>query len=80
MTWEEAKLRCPPDVSPACHNSEDSVTISGPVDSINKFVKVLSDEGIFARVVPSSGVAFHSKYIEEAGPKLKASLMKVKLC
>ncbi|KAK6634166.1 hypothetical protein RUM44_004774 [Polyplax serrata] len=77
MTWEEAKARCPSDISPACHNSEDSVTVSGPVDSVNKFAKALSDEGVFARVVPSAGVAFHSKYIEEAGPKLKASLTKL---
>lgn len=77
LSWEEAKTRCPPDVSAACHNSADSVTISGPVPSVTKFVKELSDEGIFAKAVHSSGVAFHSRYIADAGPKLKASLEKV---
>lgn len=40
-------------------------------------MKQLTDENIFAKIVPSSGVAFHSRYIAEAGPKLKASLEKV---
>ena len=30
LSWEECKRRCPPGIVPACHNSEDSVTISGP--------------------------------------------------
>lgn len=77
LSWEEAKARCPADISPACHNSADSVTISGPADSITKFVKELTNEGIFAKAVHSAGVAFHSRYIAEAGPKLRASLNKV---
>lgn len=30
LSWEECKQRCPPGIVPACHNSEDTVTISGP--------------------------------------------------
>lgn len=30
LSWEECKQRCPPGVVPACHNSKDTVTISGP--------------------------------------------------
>lgn len=30
LSWEECKRRCPPGVVPACHNSKDTVTISGP--------------------------------------------------
>lgn len=33
LTWEECKQRCPPNVVPACHNSEDTVTVSGPLVS-----------------------------------------------
>ena len=77
MSWEEAAKRCPPDVSPACHNSMDSVTVSGPVESVAKFVADLKKEDIFAKVVDSSGVAFHSKYIASAGPKLRAVLEKI---
>lgn len=28
LSWEDAAARCPPDVFPACHNSNDSVTVS----------------------------------------------------
>lgn len=77
LTWEQATTRCPADISPACHNSTDSVTISGPVESINKFVEELKKEEIFAKVVNSSGVAFHSKYIASAGPKLRDVLEKI---
>ncbi|XP_066991506.2 fatty acid synthase [Anabrus simplex] len=77
LTWEEAKSRCPPEVVPACHNSKDSVTLSGPTDAIAKFVKILQAEGIFAKEVNSSGVAFHSRYIAEAAPKLRKCLDRV---
>ncbi|KAH9630195.1 hypothetical protein HF086_010701 [Spodoptera exigua] len=77
LSWEECEARCPPDVVPACHNSNDSVTISGPVESLEKFVATLSAEGTFARRVNSSGVAFHSKYIAAAAPLLRRSLEKI---
>ena len=34
LSWEEAKRRCPQGVVPACHNSMNSVTISGIVFQI----------------------------------------------
>ncbi|KAL7302666.1 hypothetical protein TKK_0004723 [Trichogramma kaykai] len=74
LSWEEAKRRCPADVFPACHNSADSVSISGPLASIEKFVEELKAEEIFAKQVKSSGVAFHSKYIASAGPTLRKNL------
>lgn len=33
MTWDDAKRRCPDGVVPACHNSYDTVTISGSAAS-----------------------------------------------
>lgn len=77
LTWEQAKTRCPTDIYPACHNAQDSVSISGPVESICKFVDELKSEGIFAKVVQSSGQAFHSKYIAPAGPKLRKALEQI---
>lgn len=77
LSWEECQARLPKDVIPACHNSVDSVTISGPTESIDKVVKELSDQGIFAKAVKSSGIAFHSKYIADAAPKLRKSLDKI---
>ncbi|GAB0087166.1 Fatty acid synthase [Sergentomyia squamirostris] len=77
LTWEECQKRLPEDIIPACHNSTDSVTISGPVDSVTKFVEQLNKEEIFAKTVNSSGYAFHSKYVADAGLKLKEYLDKI---
>ncbi|XP_012229663.2 fatty acid synthase [Linepithema humile] len=74
LSWEQAKSMCPPDIIPACHNSAESVTVSGQPKSLKKFVEELKSKDIFAKLVKSSGVAFHSKYIATAGPKLRASL------
>lgn len=77
LSWEETQKRCPPDVCLACHNSADSVSISGPPESVDKFVGALKKEDIFAKHVQSSGVSFHSKYIESSGPRLRAALEKI---
>lgn len=77
LSWEQCKQRLPKDIIAACHNSSDSVTISGPADSINKFVAELNAEDIFAKAVKSSGIAFHSRYIADAAPKLRKSLDKI---
>lgn len=77
LTWSEAKARCPDGVVPACHNSIDTVTISGPLDAVSKFVAELKNEGIFAREVQSGGVAFHSYFMAQIAPALKEKLQKV---
>ncbi|NXA42880.1 FAS synthase, partial [Eudromia elegans] len=77
LTWEECKLRCPPNVVPACHNSEDTVTVSGPLDSVNEFVVKLKKDGVFAKEVRSAGVAFHSYYMASIAPVLLSALKKV---
>ncbi|XP_064584818.1 fatty acid synthase [Zonotrichia leucophrys gambelii] len=77
LTWEECKQRCPPNVVPACHNSEDTVTVSGPLDSVNEFVAKLKKEGVFAKEVRSAGVAFHSHYMASIAPALFNALKKV---
>ncbi|XP_017037404.1 fatty acid synthase [Drosophila kikkawai] len=77
LSWEDAHSRVPSDCFPVCHNSEDNCTISGPEASIEALVTKLNAEGVFAKAVNSSGYAFHSKYIAEAGPKLRKSLEKI---
>ncbi|XP_040386345.1 fatty acid synthase [Cygnus olor] len=77
LTWEECKQRCPPNVVPACHNSEDTVTVSGPLDSLNEFVAKLKKDGVFAKEVRSAGVAFHSYYMASIAPALLSALKKV---
>ncbi|XP_076855678.1 fatty acid synthase [Brachyhypopomus gauderio] len=77
LTWEECKAQCPQGVVPACHNSEDTVTISGPQEAVSKFVAQLKESGVFAKEVRSAGVAFHSYYMASIAPTLLEALQKV---
>ncbi|GBP15812.1 Fatty acid synthase [Eumeta japonica] len=77
LSWEECRRRCPSGVFPACHNSADSVTVSGSVTALESFLTELQAEDIFARRVKSSGFAFHSKYIADAAPLLRKSLERI---
>ncbi|XP_074080916.1 fatty acid synthase [Macrotis lagotis] len=77
LSWEECKQRCPKGVVPACHNSEDTVTISGPQALMTKFIEELKAEGIFAKEVRTGGVAFHSYFMESIAPTLLQALKKV---
>ena len=62
---------------PACHNSEDTVTVSGPVEAVREFVKELKSRNVFAKEVNSAGVAFHSYYMRDSAHTLKAALAEV---
>ncbi|XP_033150589.1 fatty acid synthase [Drosophila busckii] len=77
LSWEDAHKLMPSDCFPVCHNSEDNCTISGPDASIESLVAKLNAQQVFAKAVNSSGYAFHSKYIADAGPKLRKSLEKI---
>ncbi|XP_020494498.2 fatty acid synthase [Labrus bergylta] len=77
LTWQECLAQCPQGVVPACHNAEDTVTISGPQEAISKYVAELKEQGVFAKEVRSAGVAFHSYYMASIAPALLAALKKV---
>lgn len=77
MTLEEIQNRLPSDIVIACHNTVDNVTISGPSDSVNQFVKQLQSEGVFTKEIESYQCAFHSKYIEAVGPEFRQKLKQV---
>lgn len=66
----------PPEIEVACHNSSESSTISGPAEVMKEFVQKLTARGIFAREVPCSNIAYHSRYIAKAGKKLKIILVR----
>nr|QCW07581.1 fatty acid synthase 1 [Blattella germanica] len=74
---QKAKEICPPDIAVACHNGPDVCTLSGPAESITKFVKTLQQKGIFAREVNCANIAYHSKYISSCGPTLLKYLKQV---
>nr|CAD7445020.1 unnamed protein product [Timema bartmani] len=61
---------CPPEIDVACHNSSNSSTISGPEELVKTFVQELTNKNIFARAVNVANIAYHSRYIKPAAPKL----------
>lgn len=68
---------CPPEIEVACHNGQDSSTISGPADVMKEFVGQLTAKGVFAKEVPCSNIAYHSRYIKEAGKVEARSLINI---
>lgn len=75
--YETVKDRVPDDIDVACHNSPESCTISGPTESVVKFVDQLKSEGVFAKAVNVSNIAYHSRYIKPAAPTLRKYLKEV---
>ncbi|XP_035448106.2 fatty acid synthase-like isoform X2 [Spodoptera frugiperda] len=77
LGYEQILPMCPPEIQVACHNGPESSTISGPAEIMREFVGQLTAKGIFAKEVPCSNIAYHSRYIAEAGPKLLEYLSEV---
>ena len=77
LTWAECIRRCPIGVVPACHNAKETVTISGEKQKVIDFVAQMKSEGVFAKLVDSSDVAFHSPQMRQIAPALKSALDKI---
>ncbi|XP_075984126.1 fatty acid synthase-like [Anticarsia gemmatalis] len=77
LGYEQILKMLPPELDVACHNGTDSCTVSGPADKMHEFVSQLSARGIFAKEVPCSNIAYHSRYMTEAGPKLLEYLKEI---
>lgn len=77
LPYDELKKRLPHDVDIACWNSHNNCTISGPSDTIDRLVQKFETEKIFSRAVNTSNMAFHSRYVKEAGPVFYKYLQKV---
>ncbi|CAH2051824.1 unnamed protein product, partial [Iphiclides podalirius] len=75
--YQQVIKMCPPEIVVACHNGPESSTISGPAEIMKTFVAELTAKRIFAKEVPCSNIAYHSRYIAEAGPELLKHLSKV---
>ncbi|KAG8183232.1 hypothetical protein JTE90_014407 [Oedothorax gibbosus] len=77
LSWMEAQKLCPKGIFPACDNADDSVTISGLKEPLEKFVVQLMEEKIFARVVNAYGYAFHCECVHPAASALREALSKL---
>lgn len=78
MGYETARFMVPSEIDIACHNCYDSCTISGPTDIVKKFGESLKAKDIFTKEVKVSNIAYHSRYIARAGPKLLEYMQKVR--
>lgn len=70
LGYKQIKNEVPSTIDVACHNGPESSTISGPEEDVRTFVETLKKDGIFAKEVASSHIAYHSRYIADLGPKL----------
>uniref|UniRef100_A0A8D8XXN1 Fatty acid synthase n=1 Tax=Cacopsylla melanoneura TaxID=428564 RepID=A0A8D8XXN1_9HEMI len=76
LGWDEINRKLPNGIVAACHNSNESVTISGPQDEVRAFAEELRREEVFAKEVDSLGFAFHSPYLTTAAKLLRTKYEK----
>ncbi|CAL1283309.1 unnamed protein product [Larinioides sclopetarius] len=77
LPWNEALKLCPKDVYAVCDNTDDSVTISGLKEPLEKFVETLKEKNIFARMVDAHGYSFHCEHILPVVPALRKAMNKL---
>ena len=56
-----------PNVTIACHNSPNSVTLSGDSDEVLAAKLVFEGKNLFTRLVPTGGNAYHSPHMRKLG-------------
>ncbi|XP_065221123.1 fatty acid synthase-like isoform X2 [Planococcus citri] len=67
----------PPEIDIACHNGPTNCTLSGPTEIVRKFIEDLNEKNIFNRVVQTSNIAYHSRYISSSKSKLISYMKQV---
>ena len=75
--YSELKNIVPKGIEIACHNSSESCTVSGGVEEVKTFVQEIKQKNLLAKVIDSSGVAFHSSHIAQSGVLLLEKLQKI---
>ncbi|XP_065221120.1 fatty acid synthase-like isoform X2 [Planococcus citri] len=66
QSYDVMKDIVPPEIEIACHNSPSNCTLSGPTEIVQKFIEDLNEKNVFNRVVKTSNIAYHSRYIASA--------------
>ncbi|KAG5671364.1 hypothetical protein PVAND_001565 [Polypedilum vanderplanki] len=74
MHFNELEKILSKEIDIACHNSQQSTTISGSKASIEKFTEQLKVQKIFVKEVACAGVPFHSRYMKDVGQELETKL------
>ena len=63
-------------VTVACHNSPESVTLSGKANEVLIIKKILESKKVFTRCLATGGNAYHSIQMQELGPTYEALMIK----
>lgn len=58
----------------ACVNSSQSVTISGDADAVTKLQQTLTDNNVLTRLLRTDGNAYHSRFMHAVGETYEAKL------
>ncbi|KAF7994080.1 hypothetical protein HCN44_011349 [Aphidius gifuensis] len=66
----DVKKMCPSDIQISCHNSSNSTTVLGPIDSVKAFVAKLTAKKIPVKEINYNNIAHHSRYVAQAYPLL----------
>jgi fatty acid synthase len=61
----------------ACHNDSNGVTLSGSAEEVMEIATALEAKGVFAKVVPTDGIAYHSKFFKEHSSTIQEILEEV---
>jgi len=79
LSYEQAKevITQFKDTVIACNNSPDGVTLSGDAEEIKTVITALESQGVFAKVVPTDGIAYHSLFFKRNADKIHAILDEV---
>lgn len=68
----------PSSIDIGCHNSEDNVTLSGPIEDMEAYLEILKQRNIFVSRVNSNGIAYHSRLIRRQAYFVQKFIEKVK--
>ncbi|KYN01673.1 PREDICTED: fatty acid synthase-like [Cyphomyrmex costatus] len=79
IDYDYLKNKCPADIEIVCHNSKNSNVMCGPPQSVQKFMKELQINNIYAKEI-NCNVPFHSSYIATAESQLLLNLNKIISC
>lgn len=67
----------PPTIDVGCHNSDDNVTLTGPVEDMENYMETLKKQNVFVRAVNSNGIAYHSRMVVRQAEFVKKFIEKV---
>ncbi|XP_054160842.1 fatty acid synthase-like [Oppia nitens] len=66
LSKNEAKKLCTQGVYVVCNNAKDTVVVSGKQQEMEELIEKIRSMGVFVRQLDSSGIPYHSPYMESS--------------